>query len=650
MRSTMRQLAICLFTALATTPAAYASKVDKILGVAAPSPLPIAAELDASRAVTKRITAAGGGELTATASDGTVYKLSFPANAVLKDTTVTLTPLARTRTKTGSGEGIGFDLQPLGTPLFNLAKMRVTLGPNSPLRNRAVQFLATKGPRSAENAEIGLRLRQDFGMSVAHFSGGVVMVGKFEYPRVTLVPVGWMPFDGEQGGAASEADRYRQAAERMKNELRNGVEPGDFADSLIAWKYSAMDAYNHPAGDETPLRAEYNREVVAKLEKAFDEAIADRLEAALKAIKEHQKKLDKAAEAGAKEAARLAAGGALEDIGKIADALAAILRAERHCQLLGLCEARTLEHIADIIAIFDTNLNFKCNDLVTDGPKIVPKLLGFGRTVQLLGAETPLNNWEKRFNNLARACQKALWPESLSGTITVRSSATASGSTKDAGDTVFLDKTFTYSENKSDWNAQSTVEWVFKVTRSVRTGSEAKPAGYTLFGEVTQSGNGSCQAKHIWGGSCKKNTRGLDWFQRSDFDSAMKVGDYPKERVFGVDISGVGADRQYAMVLNFPLGDHIVQGLETETLSGNACPGGKPQTGTKTRTINMSVHPTQGVGIKLEGDMEPSGAIRKSYTFEGNDSFGVTYACGSRGPGQAEENVTSKVSVEIDLR
>lgn len=49
---------------------------------------------DAATAVTGDITPGSGGELTATATDGVVYRLTVPANAVASTVTVTMTPLA----------------------------------------------------------------------------------------------------------------------------------------------------------------------------------------------------------------------------------------------------------------------------------------------------------------------------------------------------------------------------------------------------------------------------------------------------------------------------------------------------------------------------------------------------------------------------
>ena len=66
----------------------------------------ISYEVDAAAAVTGDITSGSGGELTATATDGVVYKLTVPANAVASTVTVTMTPLASlTITDTGDSGG-----------------------------------------------------------------------------------------------------------------------------------------------------------------------------------------------------------------------------------------------------------------------------------------------------------------------------------------------------------------------------------------------------------------------------------------------------------------------------------------------------------------------------------------------------------------
>jgi hypothetical protein len=58
-----------------------------------PNPLSVSPVLDPTHATVAVITATAGGSITATAADGTIYTLAIPADALLFDTEITLTPV-----------------------------------------------------------------------------------------------------------------------------------------------------------------------------------------------------------------------------------------------------------------------------------------------------------------------------------------------------------------------------------------------------------------------------------------------------------------------------------------------------------------------------------------------------------------------------
>ncbi len=58
-----------------------------------PNPLSVSPVLDPTHATVAVITATAGGSITATAADGTIYILAIPADALLFDTEITLTPV-----------------------------------------------------------------------------------------------------------------------------------------------------------------------------------------------------------------------------------------------------------------------------------------------------------------------------------------------------------------------------------------------------------------------------------------------------------------------------------------------------------------------------------------------------------------------------
>jgi hypothetical protein len=61
-----------------------------------PNPVNVTVTLQPSRAASARVTTVGG-SVTATADDGTVYTLTLPQDALLTNTTVTITPIATVR-------------------------------------------------------------------------------------------------------------------------------------------------------------------------------------------------------------------------------------------------------------------------------------------------------------------------------------------------------------------------------------------------------------------------------------------------------------------------------------------------------------------------------------------------------------------------
>jgi len=92
----------------------------------------VAVSPDSGRAVSGEITVAGGGTLSATAANGTVFTLEVPPNALLTDKTITMTPVtAIDRLPFSGGLVAAVDLQPSGLSLMDAA--RLTIRTPSPL-------------------------------------------------------------------------------------------------------------------------------------------------------------------------------------------------------------------------------------------------------------------------------------------------------------------------------------------------------------------------------------------------------------------------------------------------------------------------------------------------------------------------------------
>jgi len=82
-------------------------------------------DTDTARAATKTFPP-GGGTLTATGADGTVYSLSIPSGALLVETAITMTPIVSISGGDLPGASVlGVDLQPSGLRLYEFADLSI---------------------------------------------------------------------------------------------------------------------------------------------------------------------------------------------------------------------------------------------------------------------------------------------------------------------------------------------------------------------------------------------------------------------------------------------------------------------------------------------------------------------------------------------
>ena len=104
---------------------------------AAANPWNVSPVVDSTRSVTQVISAANGGTITATAADGSVFTLTFPANALLSDESITMTPV---QTISGLPLSGGFaaavQVAPEGLELMNPATLTIQPATSVPASNQ----------------------------------------------------------------------------------------------------------------------------------------------------------------------------------------------------------------------------------------------------------------------------------------------------------------------------------------------------------------------------------------------------------------------------------------------------------------------------------------------------------------------------------
>jgi|GEM_PF-1114982 len=123
-----------------------------------PSPLTVQATFDTARSQSAKLGAVGG-SLSATGAGGVIYTLTVPANALLEDQTLTLTPLADLTDSPLSGGTLGaVRIEPEGMTFLESVRLRIELPSATPVDDYmlAVQaFGAPVGPKTETQTEAG---------------------------------------------------------------------------------------------------------------------------------------------------------------------------------------------------------------------------------------------------------------------------------------------------------------------------------------------------------------------------------------------------------------------------------------------------------------------------------------------------------------
>jgi hypothetical protein len=178
--------------------------------------------LETNRAVSAPITVENGGSVTATATNGTKLTLTVPKDAVLADTTVTLTPVASIAGLPRGARLVGgAQFEPDGTTLTKAATLTLEGGGVGTAKNlHAVTWF---GRGRYVSLWPGRREGTRFSLAVAHFSGAAVYDG----------PAGDIPSVPE----ASDA-YYRQVVRPKLVEATTNDAVADAAiDLYLQWFY-----------------------------------------------------------------------------------------------------------------------------------------------------------------------------------------------------------------------------------------------------------------------------------------------------------------------------------------------------------------------------------------------------------------------------
>jgi hypothetical protein len=139
-----------------------------------PKPFALTATEDIAHRSSTHIKAAKGGAVETVDGQGTRYRLTIPARAMLTDADIVITPLSGIAGVPGQTMHYGVDITPAGTRLYELALLEIV--PAS-LLPKDVYWLETEGPASRPLARPGFPASGKPGVLLSHFSGGTVVSG-----------------------------------------------------------------------------------------------------------------------------------------------------------------------------------------------------------------------------------------------------------------------------------------------------------------------------------------------------------------------------------------------------------------------------------------------------------------------------------------
>jgi hypothetical protein len=194
-------------------------------GLPEPNPASVTVATDPGRMSTARIPITGG-SLQATGSDGTVYTLTVPADALISDTTITMTPISDVSglAVTG-GRFAGVQLEPEGLRFLQPLSLRIA--PPEGAHQEAVA-LSYHG-NGSEVHRVPLTPDPDLlEIHLMHFSGNLIYLGNNTYilPLNNIIPT-----DAE--------DRIESELQQILHEERQRQLRGEEPDPTLGEKVAA---------------------------------------------------------------------------------------------------------------------------------------------------------------------------------------------------------------------------------------------------------------------------------------------------------------------------------------------------------------------------------------------------------------------------
>jgi hypothetical protein len=196
-----------------------------------PHPESVTVTTDPSRMASARISTSGG-SVQATGADGTIYTLTIPPDALVADTTVTMTPITgASGLEASSGRLLGVQLEPDGLRFFNFATL--TFSPPEGPRHQAFAFSAHG--TGTELHRVPLTPDPDIlEVKLLHFSPELALVaGPAEGTFVAAPTQGLSPTEWEDRAQAQIAQIFQDERDRLARGEEIDPERGEKLQAIL---------------------------------------------------------------------------------------------------------------------------------------------------------------------------------------------------------------------------------------------------------------------------------------------------------------------------------------------------------------------------------------------------------------------------------